>query len=389
VQSVAASKGTCRVTENFYSKRLNSEVAMATAGGAQSPLLIISYATISSSFPKWDAWQADCDDKGSLREKVGTGYMDEPDLCMLGAEHRRGQSDVGHPFFPPNVPLVVYVIHVAQVDSELYATQPQGFTGLQVLPGNGSTGTIAAPPSPGPTPPTAGSGTSATVRPPSRATKFPDACIIDRYELAPRAPGPFTVISELTDGGGALVPNSYHTLEMLVDQAYIGALRAGIGLSFPFYGSGLYGARTFGVHQAGNGANFIYQDAYSVANFEVTAGYAAFIPGRYASELRCNFWSCWPSPFFALGVVSATATGTFNALTSAYAGFELEAGPLTLDLMPFGIRRDTVLADGYFVGSAVPTGTAAAPTATQLHFAMALSLSLDADLFKVATLTLP
>ena len=54
-----------------------------------------------------------------------------------------------------------------------------------------------------------------------------------------------------------------------------------------------------------------------------------------------------------------------------------------------GIRRDTVLANGFDVGSAVPASASSAPTATQLHFAMAISVSFDADVFKVATLSLP
>jgi hypothetical protein len=369
-------KGACSVKPNtYYERQLNADVTAANAFAPERPVLIISYARTNFFAP----WLLQCNDYSPVRQAVQFGYVDEPAICILGEHHRRKSTGLGHPYFPPGVPLIVYVIHEPRVDAAVTASQVQGLTSLQVLPGTGAV-TITSAAQSNNSLSSLANGSS--MRAPKRTDG--DDCILDRYELAPRASGPFTVLSDLLDEKGAVVPGSPRSLEMLIDQSYIGAVRLGVAFSFSTYGS-----RSFGVHQSANGGSAIYQDSYSPAAFELLAGYTAFLPTRYASEVRCSIWDCpVPSPFFGIGVVSATPTGTFNVLTSAYVGAEVQMGPLTLQLLPIGVRRDTVLADGFRVGTPVPA-TATVPTTTKLHYAPAFALTVDGDIFKIAGATLP
>jgi hypothetical protein len=109
--------------------------------------------------------------------------------------------------------------------------------------------------------------------------------------------------------------------------------------------------------------------------------------------VRCSLGAeahCWlPNLFVGVGVVSATPSGSFNVLSSGYLGAEWEIGPISLQLLPLGARRDTVLADGFHVGDALPAGTTSVPTATRVHYACGASVTFDADVLKVAGVSAP
>jgi hypothetical protein len=383
-----ALSGKCDVQDNDYAHRLNDDAATAldleTADDSDKrPILIISYVKPGDSYdPKW---MTRCDESSPVAENPKQGYVDEPTVCLLGARHKWNQRELGNPYFPPNTSLIVYVIHEPRANASVTSPQAGGFSMLQAVPGNGVIAQAAGGAS--------GNGpgsllNGSKLHGPPRSSRHPNACMLDRYTLAPRPPGPFSVVSQLLDGDGAIVPGSVRVVEMLVDQRYFGAIRLGVGMSFSTYGN-----RSFSLHTTGSGATAIYQDAYMPFVPEIVAGFTVFPKPRYATAIRCgphNLTEClWPpSPFVGIGLASSSPTGTFNILTSYYAGVEFQLGFLTVQAS-VGVRRDTVLAAGFDVGSVVPTGTTAVPTVSRYDFAPAVSLTLDADVLRVAGITVP
>jgi hypothetical protein len=216
---------------------------------------------------------------------------------------------------------------------------------------------------------------------PGEATPPPSQCVVDTYTLAPRAPGAFTVTSQLTDSSGKPVFGTSRQVEFLVKHQYIGAVRVGAAMSFPLTS----GVSSWSTQQTANGTSVIYENGHSPGVFEVVAGYSAFLDGPITAASLAKLH---PGLYTGLGIIStAPSTGNLTYFTSAYFGLDLSWRGFALELLA-GVRRNTVLADGFSPGSLLPTG-AAVPTKTEFVFAPAVALSLSSDIFKVAGMTVP
>jgi hypothetical protein len=291
--------------------------------------------------------ESDCDPTG--------GDPSRPVECLPWT----GTGDGRGAYFLPNHSLTVYVV-LPSTDG----TRPTYLSSVTATPNAGT-----SPPGIVPASTTAKLGA---------AVGAGATCVVDEYVLAPRPAGPFTVAASLTDKAGKAIAGSSHAIELVVETVYIGAVRVSLGLSFP-----TVGARSWSVRSTSGGGTAIYEDAYSPAVFEVMAGYTAFFAsatGRKLAHLRVGWYS-------GLGVVSSTPpSGNLTVFDAAYTGLEFSGAGFSLQFLA-GIRRDTVLANGFQVGSHV-SGTSV-PTTTTFDFAPGIALGFTSDVFKIAGISSP
>jgi hypothetical protein len=219
----------------------------------------------------------------------------------------------------------------------------------------------------------------------------PPNCAVQRWHLGPRAAGPAVVTTSLTTPAGEDVKGSAYTIELAIETKYVGAIRVGLGMSFASFGSGTWGgSRSYGVRQEPDGRSIVHQDSEPFGNYEIVAGYSAFIintDGDVGSRPASHLTDLGVSFFAGLGVVSVSSTGTVNGLTSAYVGPEFSLGGVAIQGL-VGVRRDTVPADGYPVGTYVPASFSL-PTQNEYYFAAGVAVSVTSDIFKIAGWSVP
>lgn len=263
--------------------------------------------------------------------------------------------------YRPNKHLSVYVVHAdsdpPQYASSASATPTQALTPMGVIP--------AKPP---------GLVGIAAVAP----------CVVDRYQFAPRAPGAFTITTQLQGRDGKTVPGSLRGVELVVESVYVGAIRISAALTFP-----VGGVHAWSV-QPTKGGSAIHEDGYSPMAFELVAGYTWFFPcSRPTTRTLSNVHWGW---FNGLGLVSVAPVSSISSgitvFSSLYSGLEVSGGGLALEVLPLGVRRGTDLASPYTVGQHVAAGSSV-PTTTGFHYAFALAVSMSSDVFKVAGATVP
>ena len=228
-------------------------------------------------------------------------------------------------------------------------------------------------------------------------SETPPNCAVQRWHLGPRAAGGEIVTVVLTNAAGDEQKGTTYVAELAVEAQYVGAIRVGLGMSFARFPDGSWGgSRTYGIHQSPDGGSVIHQDGEAFGNYELVAGYTAFIftvggPGESSTWWRrpaSRLTNLGFGLYAGLGVASVSTTGTVNGFTSAYVGPEISLGGVAVQGL-FGARRDVVLADGYPPGTHVPAAGFSLPTQSTYYFAAGLSVSVTSDIFKIAGASVP
>lgn len=304
-----------------------------------------------------------------------------PDKCELLADASPTSPQYCLPYFgpaargtvvPPNTELtVIVVLPPKATGTKVNGTGPVSITapkvsapgqplGSNLLPDSGGTGTLFEP---------------------------GKTCRLSRTVLAPRAPGPFNVTASLLDEKGE-VKSSPLTAEFVVEARYIGAVRVGIGISAPTDASKGLGVPSYAVRPSADGGSTIHYDGSS-PNFELTAGYSAFLfshgssgPWTRGQRSLRQLSDFGVALYGGIGVVAVTPQGTVRAVNSAYVGPEISGYGIAIDFL-FGAQRLTDLANGYHEGTHLGAN-ASLPTRTRLAPAVGVTLDFTSDVFKIA-----
>jgi len=203
------------------------------------------------------------------------------------------------------------------------------------------------------------------------------------FRFAPRLPGDATITVKTGTVGdnGKETQSEGVDFDLLVRNAYAGALRVGLG---SVWGAkeGLYSTRGF----SGGASTSIVENPSSVASSELVVGYAPFIGdywfstagGRTYGRDGTPLWARF-APYLGFGVLSAGSTGV-DWFRSIHLGVEWEAAPNFSIAATFVLHRTSTLAPGLTVGGPAPDSGSL--TATVYRPAFGIVLNVTPDLFR-------
>jgi len=292
-------------------------------------------------------------------------YPSHPVICLPISENSNKPTSI----LLPNKVLMVWIIRSDDV------TAPQYVPGVA-----GSPAAAATPPEFAP-----GNGRPANFVPqalPKSSDTYPPTCVVESYSLAPRPPGPFNVTVQLNDDTGKAIPGSLRAIEFAVEHVYMGAVRVGVGASFP-----RDGVRSYSVRQTAAGTSAIYEDGHTQGTFDLIAGYSVYLWPYPATTTTISGFHI--GLFTGIGLVSASQTaGSLNYFTSLYSGPEFSWRGISLEMLILGVRRGTALAEGFSPGSPLPASLPV-PTRTRYQYAPGIAISFTSDVLKVAGVTVP
>lgn len=213
--------------------------------------------------------------------------------------------------------------------------------------------------------------------------------VTSSFSFAPRAAGAakLTVTSKPKPAGagksekdaptGSTTATTYE-LEIVVDTFSWGAVRFGFAGLFGDAVSPNYEIRNF----AGATQTEIAQTDKQDVNFEVVLGFSPYLldmfiwGGRSHAARHIFDNNTHIAPYIGLGIVGQSASGV-DALTSIYAGAEIEITS-TFSIAGAAVwRRVNALADGYAVGAPADVGTAFTVATTGFGFALVLNATPD------------
>ncbi len=291
------------------------------------------------------------------------GRPDAPSICL---PYQYGKdSDIHPPLVPANKPIRIRII------------RPEGYSGQIAADGTPQESATAIAGSASPL----GSRLQGNAEPHLAGSSY--ACIVETWDLAPRAPGAVKITASLLDPNGGTYKASSHVVELIVEGVYVGAIRVGIGAIVPFgqwsaqNGGPTYGVSSYSIRNSPQGGSAIYRDSWSPAELELVGGYTAFLSKRKLSNLGEPGFGL----FGGLGLLAvAPASGSVTGLTSGYLGLEFSWRGLSF-LGVGGVRRETVLLDGYHVGTHVASG--ANITGTGYVPAIGLVVGFTSDVLKI------
>lgn len=194
---------------------------------------------------------------------------------------------------------------------------------------------------------------------------------IAEQDFAPRTPGQANLTITLRRDGQTT--DEVHTVEFIVEQTYLGAVRLGLGAVGGHAVDRAYEARSVG----GSSQKEIAAKTRQDVDLELVLGYSAYLsPRGYVTG--CYPW-CF-GPYVGVGILNQGATA-LETLKSLHAGLEWEPTPNFAIALTGVARRVTRLADGYQVGSPVGDDV---PTVTRYELGYGVVFSLSPEFFRVA-----
>jgi hypothetical protein len=222
---------------------------------------------------------------------------------------------------------------------------------------------------------------SGGVAPPAAAGDEAIDPVISSQPFAPRQPGAANIHVEVKTTATPSAVIADQTLELIVEQGYLGAIRLGFGV----VGDNAVD-RSYAAHLAPGSTQLeIARTSSGKADVELVLGFSAFIwdgkNGRRYLGGRSAASYLLPAPFVGIGLVGDTPTG-LTGLRSLYFGVEWEpVRSFSVALTGVG-RRVTRLADGYAVGDAVSEGTSF--TEQRFEFGVGVVFSVSPEFLRIA-----
>ncbi len=183
----------------------------------------------------------------------------------------------------------------------------------------------------------------------------PPKIVISDHTFGPRVPGQadITIKEEKADES-----ERTETIELLIEETYVGAIRLGIAVVGLGAQDRSHEARAVGGSQQ---AEVVAKGTGDV-DFEFVLGAAPFLFDAPRPSINAGVRV---APYFGVGLLSVDSdvdNADVEFLKSLHAGFELEFVPGFSLAATFVARRVTRLADGVRIGSAVDGNVPANPT---------------------------
>lgn len=198
----------------------------------------------------------------------------------------------------------------------------------------------------------------------------PDIVTVDQ-EFAPRLPGVanLTIRYKKTEAAAEEV----HTVELIVEQTYLGAVRLGLASVWHAVDRG-YEARSVN----GSKQKEIAATSKQYVDAEFVLGYSPYIGARGYTT------ACYPhcfEPYVGVGLLAQGSSSALETLKSIHAGLEWEPTPNFAIALTGALRRVNRLADGYKIGAPVGDDV---PTQTKIEWGIGLVLNLSPEFFRIA-----
>lgn len=199
--------------------------------------------------------------------------------------------------------------------------------------------------------------------------------VVSEATFGPRRPGQADIKVKTTDGR----LNPTYTVELLIEEAYLGAIRLGLGPVFKSAVDRAYEARTTPGSQQ---AEIVATSSGNV-DLELVLGFAPFVfdyltDGGRAAVTGCSLCI---APYVGIGLLNQRGT-SLELMKSLHLGLEWEMSPSFSVAGTMVLRRVTRLAPGYEVGSPVDGEV---PTTAAIGVGGGLVFSFSPELFKIAT----
>ncbi len=193
--------------------------------------------------------------------------------------------------------------------------------------------------------------------------------------LAPRQPGYAPLTVKLSNLAGEEV-GSPLLVEFWIDETYSGAFRMGVAGVF------LGGVdQTYSKVTAPNSSQAeIAASSKNPVDVDLVVGYAPYLDAGGRSAAGCDSAPFCFSPYFGLGLVSASSDGTAQFFKSVHLGVEWELTPSFSIAVTGNLRRVERLAAGYHVGQPID---GAVPTEDRYVFGLGVVINLSPSFLKI------
>ena len=193
--------------------------------------------------------------------------------------------------------------------------------------------------------------------------------------LAPRQPGYAPLTVKLSDLAGEQV-GSPLLVEFWIDETYSGAFRMGVAGVF------LGGVdQTYSKVTAPNSSQAeIAASSKNPVDVDLVVGYAPYLDAGGRSAAGCESAPFCFSPYFGLGLVSASSDGTAQFFKSVHLGVEWELTPSFSIAVTGNLRRVERLASGYHVGQPIDGDV---PTENRYVFGLGVVINLSPTFLKI------
>ncbi|WP_437300219.1 hypothetical protein [Sorangium sp. So ce426] len=200
--------------------------------------------------------------------------------------------------------------------------------------------------------------------------------VVSESTFGPRRPGKADIKIKHLDGA----ENPTYTVELLVEQTYVGAVRLGLGPVFTGAVDRVYEAST----RPGSQQPEIVARSSGNVDVELVLGFAPFVFDYLADGGRSAIRGCGTcvAPYVGIGLLNQSAT-SLELLKSLHLGLEWEFSPSFSLAGTVVLRRVTRLAPGYEVGSPVDAGSV--PTTERYGVGGGLVFNFSPEFLQVAT----
>lgn len=211
--------------------------------------------------------------------------------------------------------------------------------------------------------------------------------LIRRFEFGPRGVGPVTATVEVQDGAVA----RSMTVELVVKETYLGALRMGVGLALMGAVDRAYEGRLqpTPMGMPGTTPDKLYKVAATTDNpvdFELVFGFAPFLfdlfgGGRtYVNGENLKRLPLGLSPYIGVGLLGTGGPGSVNFFKTLYLGGEWEPMPNFSVTVAWVLRRVNRLDPGVNEGDLLPTD--AVPQITTHESGLGVVINVTPEFFR-------
>jgi hypothetical protein len=199
--------------------------------------------------------------------------------------------------------------------------------------------------------------------------------VVSVISFAPRLPGPADIKIKQMEGG----KETSYTVELVVEETYIGAVRLGVSAVIKGAVDREYSAQA----RPGSQQAEIVAKSTGPVDLELVLGFAPYLFDFIEEDGRAAVTGCRRcfAPYVGLGLLNQSAT-SLELLKSLHFGLEWEFAPSFSVAGTFVVRRVTRLATGFEVGSPVGTDV---PTTMGYSLGCGLVFNFSPEFFKVAS----
>lgn len=208
----------------------------------------------------------------------------------------------------------------------------------------------------------------------AQGVKPPDLTI-STQTLAPRQPGYAPLTIKATDLAGEDV-GSPLLVEFWIDETYSGAFRMGVAGVFLGGIEQTYQRVTRPNSQQAE----IQASGRNPVDVDLVVGYAPYLDAGGRSASGCESAPACFSPYFGLGLVSASSEGSLEFFKSVHLGFEWELTPTFSVALTANLRRVERLAEGFAPGQPLDGEI---PTESRYVFGAGVVINLSPSFLKI------